>query len=186
MGYSVRSLQPVTQASPRSYGSLPPYHRFAMLSLEVRNEISASADAVWQRVTTPAGINDEIRPFMRMTMPASMRAKTIADVAPGDDLGRSWLLLFGIVPFDYDDITIAELETGRRFLERSSMLSMRLWQHERIVTATDQGCEVHDRVAFELRNPLCRVPRLERLLRSLLRRLFQHRHHRLARHFTKA
>ena len=156
-----------------------------MKSLEVRSTISASAQTVWQRVTAPAGINDELRPFMRMTVPASMKAKTIGDVTPGIRLGRSWLLLFGIFPFEYDDITITELEPGCRFLERSSMLSMRLWQHERVIAATDQGCEVRDRVTFELRSPLCRVPRLESLLRSPLRHLFQHRHDRLAKYFTK-
>ena len=157
-----------------------------MESLEVQSEISASADLVWRRVTAPTGINDELGPFMRMTVPSSMKARTIADVTPGVHVGRSWLLLFGVVPFEYDDITISELEPGHRFLERSSMLSMSLWQHERIVTARDRGCEVRDRVTFELRSPLRRVPRLEHLLRAVLRHLFQHRHLRLARHFRES
>jgi ligand-binding SRPBCC domain-containing protein len=154
-----------------------------MESLEVRGRISASAGSVWQRVTAPDGINDELWPFMHMTVPRSMKAKTIADVEPGVRLGRSWLLLFGFAPFEFDDITIAELEPGSRLLERSSMLSMRRWQHERMITATDQGCEVRDRVTFELRTPLSRVPRLERLLRSSLQHLFEHRHQRIARYF---
>jgi hypothetical protein len=51
-----------------------------MESIEVRNKISASAEAVWERVTAPAGINDELRPFVRITVPASMRAGAIEDV----------------------------------------------------------------------------------------------------------
>lgn len=116
-------------------------------------------------------------------MPASMRGRTIADVAPGSHLGRSWLLLFGIIPFDYDDIGIAELGPGHRFLERSSMLSMKRWEHERTITASADGCEVHDRVAFELRGVLSAVPGLSGLLRRMLERVFRHRHARLARAF---
>jgi hypothetical protein len=34
---------------------------------------------------------------------------------------------------DRSDLTFLELEPGRRFLEQSPMLSMKLWRHERIV-----------------------------------------------------
>jgi hypothetical protein len=133
---------------------------------------------------TPAGINDELRPWMRMTMPRPLRGKTIDDVEPGQRLGRSWLLLFGLIPFDYDDLGLAELGPGHRFLERSTMLSMRSWEHERtIVPAGENACEVTDRVAFELRRPLVVVPGLAAGVRAVLRRLFAHRHRRLARHF---
>jgi ligand-binding SRPBCC domain-containing protein len=155
-------------------------------TFEVLTMIAAPPGDVWDRVTTPAGINGELRPFVRMTVPRSMRGRTIADVAAGSHVGRSWLLLFGVLPFEYDDIGIAELESGCRFVERSSMLSMRQWEHERTVVGRAGGCEVRDRVAFELRGPLSRIPGLARLLRRVLRRLFQHRHRRLARHFSEA
>src|SRR4051812_8968969 len=100
-----------------------------MEGFEVRTNVAAPADAVWLRVTTPEGINDELAPVMRMTMPAAMRGKSLADLSPGAHLGRSWLLLFGLVPFDYDDLFIAEIRPGH-FLERSTMLSMRVWEHE--------------------------------------------------------
>jgi hypothetical protein len=89
-----------------------------------RSTVRASAEDVWLRVVTPEGINDELRPWMRMTIPRSLRGKTIDDVEPGHRLGRSWLLLFGVFPFDYDDLGLAELGPGFRFLERSTMLSM--------------------------------------------------------------
>ena len=60
---------------------------------------------------------------MRMTVPRRLRGKTIDDVEPGEGLGRSWLLLFGLIPFDYDDLGLAELGPGHRFLERSTMLT---------------------------------------------------------------
>ena len=119
-----------------------------------------------------------------MTMPRQLRGKTIEDVAPGQPLGRSWLLLLRVIPFEYDDIGLAELEPGRRFLERSTMLSMRRWEHERSVEpAGDHACDVTDRIAFELRQGLARLPGAERMARGLLVRMFAHRHRRLARYF---
>jgi hypothetical protein len=136
-------------------------------------------------VVTPAGINDELRPWMRRTVPRRLRGKTIDDVEPGQQLGRSWLLLFSVIPFDYDDLGLAELGPGHRFLERSTMLSMRSWEHERIIVpAGENACEVTDRVAFELRRPVAALPGAEAATQVLLRRLFAHRHRRLARRFA--
>jgi ligand-binding SRPBCC domain-containing protein len=157
-----------------------------MDGFEVRTTISARAGEVWRRVTTRAGINDELMPIVRMTIPGPMRGRTIADVAAGSHLGRSWLLFLGLVPFDYDDIGIAELEPGRRFVERSSMLSMRSWEHERTVARNHDGCELRDRVAFDLRGLLAVVPGLDHGLRFLLRALFRHRHRRVVRYFGAA
>lgn len=49
-------------------------------------------------------------------------------------LGRGHGCLFGVVPFDCDRLLITEMDFGRRFLERYTVLSMRLWVHERTVT----------------------------------------------------
>jgi ligand-binding SRPBCC domain-containing protein len=151
-------------------------------SFEVSTLVEASAEAVWQRVTTPAGINDELTPVMRMTLPASMRGRSIADLAPGTHVGRSWLLLLRVIPFDYDDRFIAELEPGH-FLERSTMASMRMWEHERTITPSDDGCVVTDRIGFEPRPVLALIPGLPGLLRATLLRFFHHRHRRIVRAF---
>jgi ligand-binding SRPBCC domain-containing protein len=144
------------------------------------SRVAAPAEEVWARVTSAEGINHEIRPWMRMTMPRSLRGRTIADVEPGP-LGRSWILLFGVLPFDYDELGLAELEPGRRFLERSTMLSMRRWEHERSVEPLDEGsCEVTDRIAFQLRAPLATLG-LTRPVAAVIARLFAHRHRRLVR-----
>jgi hypothetical protein len=120
---------------------------------------------------------------MRMTTPRSLRGKTIDDVEAPARLGRSWLLLFGVVPFDYDDLGLAELGPGFRFVERSTMLSMRRWEHERRVEPAEETCRVTDRVGFELRRPLVWVPGSNRVARALLVRIFARRHRRLAAHF---
>jgi hypothetical protein len=144
--------------------------------IAVSSELAADAAALWERIIDPAGINDELRPLMRMTVPAGARDFGLDDPEPGH-IGRSWLLLFGFLPFDYDDLTIVRLEHGRGFLERSSMLSMRLWEHERTLTPLGKGrCRITDRVAWQPRPPLPGV-----WLRPLVHAIFNHRHRRLRR-----
>jgi hypothetical protein len=148
-------------------------------AVRLSSPVRADAEEVWRRATSPEGINHELAPWMRMTMPRSLRGKTIADVAAPARLGRSWILLFGVLPFDYDDLGLVEVGPGFRFLERSTMLSMRHWEHERSVESVGEGaCEVSDRVAFELRRPLALLG-LERPIAAILRRFFAHRHRRL-------
>ena len=93
--------------------------------------IDAPAEQVWERVVTPEGINDELPPWMTMSMPRGAKDLTVDTVPVGAPVGRCWLRLFGVLPFDYDDLMIAELRPGRGFHEQSTMLSMRLWRHER-------------------------------------------------------
>ncbi|WP_319455195.1 MULTISPECIES: hypothetical protein [unclassified Mycobacterium] len=150
--------------------------------VERRSVVTAPADEVWQRVTTPEGINDEVRPIMTMSMPRGAGPLTIDTIPVGTPIGRCWLRLFGVLPFDYDYLTIVELEPGRRFHEESTMMSMRLWRHERTVTPDgDASAVVHDRLTFQPRLPL-------RLAAPLLAvgigALFSHRHRRLQRHFA--
>ena len=140
--------------------------------------VAATPDAVWRRVVTPAGVGDEMWPWMTMTMP---RADLAVDtVRLGEPVGRAWLRLFGVVPFDFDDLVVTELEPGRRFLEESSMGSMRRWVHERTVEDAPHGTSVTDRVTFAPRAPLVV---LGPLLRRVISAFFAHRHRRLRQYF---
>ncbi len=147
--------------------------------IEVRSRLRAPAAAVWERVITPAGINDEMRPLLRMTLPRGLEDFDIEGAEPGRRLGRSWILLLGVVPFDYDDLTLERVEPGRGFLERSTMLSQRLWEHERTLEPDGEGgCLIADRVAWEPRLPLPGA-----LLAPPIGAFFRHRHRRLHRRF---
>lgn len=147
---------------------------------EHRTEIPAPAAEVWARVVTPDGINDEMRPWMTMSVPKGAAGVTIDNLAVGTPIGRAWLRLFGVVPFEYDYLTIVELEPGRRFREESTMLSMRRWVHDRTVEPTSSGALVIDRVTVGPRLPMLLMgPILVRVLGAF----FGHRHRRLARHF---
>ena len=145
--------------------------------------IPAPRQKVWDFVTSPEGINRELLPMLRMTIPRRLRGRTIDDVEAGEKLGRSWILLLGVIPFDYDDIGIAELEPGSRFLERSTMLSMSSWQHERTLADWGRGCRVTDEVTFAPRAGIAHIPGSKRIAAALVERVFAHRHRRLYDHF---
>ena len=148
----------------------------------VENEVVVPAGVapVWARVVDPDGIDHELRPWLTMRMPRGTTGLSIDLVPLGRPLGRAWLRLFGIVPVDFDRLVVVEVEPGRRFLERSSMLSMRLWEHERTLTPVAGGTRVHDRVTFRPRLP---VPGLAALMARVVAALFEHRHRRLATYF---
>ena len=150
--------------------------------VEAASRLEADAATVWDRVTTPEGINEELMPLMRMTMPDSVRRLDPDTVPIGERICRSWILLFGFIPFDYDDIVLISLEPGRGFHERSKMLSMRTWEHERWIEPDGDGaCVLHDRLTFTPRLPLP-----GRAFAPIIRTTFRHRHKRLRKRFGGA
>jgi hypothetical protein len=155
--------------------------------IEVTTRLPAPASEVWGRAVTPEGINDELRPILRMTMPRGMEVATIEDVPTGETLGRSWILLGGLLPVDYDDLRLTEIEPGRRFQERSRTASFAVWSHERIVEPAGEGeCTVTDRLGWEFKPLLARVPGAGRLATAIVGFLFRHRHRRLERYWSPA
>jgi ligand-binding SRPBCC domain-containing protein len=147
---------------------------------EVASTLRAQPAAVWERAMSAEGINAELGPLLRMTVPRGLDSLDLHQLEPGP-LGRSWVLLFGLVPVDYDAIGLERIEPGRGFLERSTMLSQRLWEHERTIEPGGEGTTIVDRIAWEPRLPLP-----GRLLRPLFAAFFRHRHRQLQRRFGGA
>ena len=143
-----------------------------------RSLLKASREEVWAMVSTARGINDELWPWFRMTAPRRLREGGLAEVEIGRRICRSWVLLFGVLPVDYDDITLVRLEPPGGFLERSRTLSQRTWEHERTLEETPEGCVLTDRITYV---PRLRVP--DRALRPVYAAVFRHRHRRLRRRF---
>ncbi|MBU2490103.1 MAG: hypothetical protein KKA60_12000 [Proteobacteria bacterium] len=141
---------------------------------QITTRLSTDAGTVWDHASSPEGIARELAPWMKMTFPAWARKLTPETVTPGKKLFRSWILLFGLLPVEFDDLTIMAIDPPRRFLERSRMLSLSLWQHERIVEPDNHGCTVTDRLAFTPK-----IPGTGPLARTLVKLLFTHRHRRL-------
>ncbi|MGO4613538.1 hypothetical protein AB4305_16690 [Nocardia sp. 2YAB30] len=150
--------------------------------IDMVSTVDAPIERVWAAVTSPEGINAELRPYLKMTVPQPFRGRTIADIEPGTNLGRSFFLLFGLVPIDFDDITVAEIDAGTRFREQSTMMSMSVWVHERTLRPVGDRTEVTDAVSFVPRAPMGLIPGWGRVLRATLAFLFRHRHRRLQAH----
>ncbi len=147
----------------------------------IGSTLRAEPAAVWERAMSAEGINAELAPLLRMTVPRGLDSLDLHGLGPGP-LGRSWLLLFGVLPIDYDEIGLERIEPGRGFLERSTMLTQRLWEHERTIEADGAGgATIVDRVAWEPRPPLP-----GRLLQPVIAAVFRHRHKQLHRHFGGA
>jgi ligand-binding SRPBCC domain-containing protein len=154
---------------------------------EYRSELAAAPETVWAHATTMAGVNREFFPFFRMTHPRGFDS-----IAPRDPEGvaavlgrrlfRSWILVAMVLPIDYDDLTLVEYEPGRRFLERSPMLTQREWEHERIVEPQPGGgCALTDRVRF-----VPRIAALGPLVEPVYSLVFRFRHRNLRRLFGAA
>src|SRR5262245_17438070 len=109
-------------------------------SFTISTPLRASAEQVWAHASTFAGVNRELWPLLRMTFPPALARLTPEQFPVGRTAFRSWLLLFGLVPVDFDDIQLVELEPGQGFSEVSRMLSMREWRHRRTVTPAGEGC----------------------------------------------
>lgn len=151
-------------------------------SFTVSSRLAAPAAEVWAFATTAEGVNAELMPLVRMTIPRGREDFSLADLRPPERLGRSWLLLGGVLPFDYDDIGVVSVGPGFAFSERSTMLSQRAWEHDRTVEpAGERACVVTDTIGFEPR-----VPGIAPLLRPVLMWTFRHRHRRLRRRFGAA
>jgi ligand-binding SRPBCC domain-containing protein len=151
----------------------------ALVTFEVTSVVPAPPADVWARVTTFEGVNDELMPIVSMTCPPDLRRIDPATVPVGRPWFRSWILLFGVLPFDWDHLRLTSIDPGRGFHEDSTMLSQRRWVHDRRLEPAADGCRVTDRISFEPRLAL-----LGPLLRPVLQAVFRHRHRRLGRYFA--
>jgi hypothetical protein len=169
------SLEPEFMESPIDRITSARTYEFSVTS-----KLAASADKVWNQAATMEGVNRELFPLARMTYPKAISRLDRVSIAPGRRLFRSWILLFGFIPIDYDDITLATIDPEGGFLEISSMFSQLKWQHERLVRSISGGCTVADHVQFTPR-----LPAFGPLYRAVFHWCFELRHHNLRRRFGR-
>ena len=147
--------------------------------------LQASPQDVWAVASTMAGVNAELAPLIRMTHPHDMSTLNDIEGRAGPVAFDSWLLLFGLIPIDrhhlglervLDDPSAAE---GLGFDEESRSWLQKRWRHERrIVSSTDGGCAVTDRITVVPRMAITRP-----LVRRIIPAIFRRRHRRLAARF---
>jgi ligand-binding SRPBCC domain-containing protein len=150
-------------------------------SFEIVSRLRAPVGRVWTHASNFAEINRELWPLAQMTYPHDLAHLSPATFPLGRQAFRSWILLFGLVPVDFDDITLVELEPDRGFYEVSRLLTMGEWRHRRTLSPTTEGCAVKDAVTC--------IPRwgwTGRWLVWLYRLAFEHRHRNLRRLFGTA
>ena len=148
---------------------------------DISTRLAATPADVWARCTSVQGVARELSPWFRMTFPRGIEDLTPPNVELGKRSFRSWMLLFGVLPVDFDDVTFVEVEPGRRFVERSSMASQRVWLHERIVEPCGGDTLITDRLEWE-----GRLPGAELVFAAVVPQVFAWRHRQLKRNFGEA
>lgn len=166
-------------------------------TLCVTSTLQISKYQLWDKISCFKGVNSEFYPLLKMTSPdENIRITDDMISTDGKPLFRSILLLFGILPIEYDLLCICDVKKYRYFKERSSMLLMSEWNHDRFLidplndTNEDQNllertCEsemngnapyvmVKDAVSFKPR-----IPFLGPILKHIVMLLFTYRHYRL-------
>ena len=147
-------------------------------TLRFSTALAVPMSTAWEWMTSFEGISKEMAPYLHMSAPRGVTSLASIDFVPGKPMFRSWITLFGVVPFDYSDLTLLRLEEGVGFLEQSPMGTMRLWRHERRLSPAGAGCVLTDELTFE--------PRVAGWLSfRIVRSFFAHRHRNLARHLGK-
>jgi ligand-binding SRPBCC domain-containing protein len=147
-------------------------------TLKIASNLPVPLPNLWQKVSTMEGVNHELAPFIHMTSPAAMRRLPFTQAPLKQPMFASWLLLFGILPFDRHQLGLDEVWEGG-FRENSSSLIHRVWRHERMITANGADSTLTDTLEFEPR-----VPLLGFILLPIVRFVFQHRHRRLKQFFV--
>ena len=149
--------------------------------LTFTSRLARPASEVWNVVGTMRGVNAELGPWLRMTVPAEADKLRIEDAEVGKELFASWVLFLG-VPIDRHYLKLERVDRGRGFTEKSHSWTESRWVHERtVVPAGRDACVVTDRLEL--------TPRLRALTPLLVRvvtAVFQHRHRRLRKRFGEA
>ncbi len=146
---------------------------------EISSVVSADVNTVWRHCSSMKGVGKELWPLIRMTYPQGAESLVPEPFVPGQVLFRSRLLLFGLLPVDRSDLTLIELQPGRRFLERSPMATQKVWEHERLLEPVAEGTRVTDRLKWRGRFPGAAaafglaVPILFKWRHGRLRRIFK-------------
>jgi ligand-binding SRPBCC domain-containing protein len=145
--------------------------------LTFETKVAATPGAAWAWSTSIVGVSMEMRPLLKVTFPRGMsHIPGQDDSRLGTSLGNCKFLLLGLIPVDLSRLTFTEVETGRRFVEESPLLSMKRWRHERILTPDGDGTLVTDKLDF--------TPRFApTVVAWFTARLFRHRHAMLRRQF---
>ena len=140
--------------------------------------LHASAEDIWEQISTMRGVNEELAPWLTMSYPAAADGLHLTPDVVGKPMFTSTLRLLGRLPYDRHALRLTRVVPGLGFLEESTSWTMRTWRHERTLTSVVGGTRITDRVTFEPRLPGA-APLVERIVAAV----FRHRHEVLRRRF---
>ena len=132
---------------------------------------------VWNRIETWDGVNYELGPFVRMSVPSQY--SRVSDV-PADGIYHfaAKIILLGFLPVDRHKFGLAEINPPHYFDEKSQNTFMSSWRHKRTLRAVGDEVVLTDECSFE--------PRwngMGRLLLLIYQFIFRRRHDRLGCYF---
>ena len=143
-----------------------------MISLKFESKLRTDREKLWTWISSVKGISKELWPLVKMTVPPEVLSIENLPFKPGVKVFRSYLLLGGLIPFDYWDLTLTELTANYGFVENSTIGLMQHWRYERIISEhpTDtQMMILTDQMEF--------APRFApRMTEYFVKKLFEHRH----------
>ncbi len=85
--------------------------------LRFESKLRAPRERVWEWITSVNGISAEMWPIFRMTAPKNFSSLSDLVIEPCVRMFRSYVFLFGILPIDYSDMTLLELDVGQGLIE---------------------------------------------------------------------
>jgi ligand-binding SRPBCC domain-containing protein len=140
---------------------------------------AVEAQALWAHMVDMRNVNDELKPWIRMSYPDDKATLVGVEglhgaVPMNTTLFCSVLYIFGFIPVDWHWLAFDQIDFGSGFDEHSTSVLQRSWKHSRHIVCKDDVVVVEDNVTFSPRLPLVGY-----LLLPIVRSLFAHRHHRL-------
>lgn len=138
--------------------------------LRVWTRFLAPVDQVWALKTDPERISDEFRPLRFVVDDAAGLRAALASGGEGEFHARLWPLGLSW------PIRLSEVEPGRSFVDRSQNALFQTFEHRHLVEATQDGARYVDDLL------LCPTAPGAAMKVELVRRLFERRHRRAARH----
>jgi ligand-binding SRPBCC domain-containing protein len=117
-----------------------------MRTVTVSTFLEAPADAVWAAVKRPESFLAVTRHVL--SVPA-LRGRT--EPWRAGETVRSWVFLFGVIPFSYHHLTVASIDDERRILrsdERGGPI--RVWRHDIVVVpVSPTRCRYEDHIEID-------------------------------------
>jgi hypothetical protein len=144
----------------------------------ISSVLAASPAAVWERVSSMRGVNEELGPWLHMSYPDDANGRRLSPEDTGRPLFTSTLSFLRVVPYDRHRIQLTRVVPEQGFLEESTSWTMRAWRHERTLEPHEGGTRLSDRLTFEPR-----LPGIGPVAERLVGAVFRHRHDMLRRRF---